>query len=178
MTRLSVPAIDNAPEAAAELFGKIRKGMGKVPNAYVAIGALSPASLALMLSGDTALAAGSLSRSEIEAVRLAVSAQNGCDYCVAAHSLVGKMAGLAPAELQALRAGKPTGDAKCDALVAFALHVAGSRGTVAADQVQAVFDAGYTSTQVVETLMAIALITFTNLVNRVNDTVVDFPTPA
>ena len=152
--------------------------MGKVPNAYATIGALSPASLSLMLSGDAALSGGSLSRAEIEAVRLAVSAQNGCDFCVAAHSLVGKMAGLQPDSLRALRAGQPTGEAKLDALVGFARHVAGTRGTVEVEQVQGILEAGYTPTQVTEALLAIALIAFTNLVNRVNDTPIDFPTPA
>lgn len=178
MSRLAAPSINEAPEAARVLFDQIKKGMGKVPNAYATIGALSPASLALMLGGDAALSGGSLSRAEIEAVRLAVSAQNGCDYCVAAHSLVGKMAGLRPEELQALRAGQPTGEAKRDALVEFAKHVAGTQGTVEASWVQEILETGYTPTQVIETLLVIALISFTNLVNRVNDTKIDFPTPA
>lgn len=178
MSRLAAPSMNEAPEAARALFDQIKKGMGKVPNAYATIGALSPASLALMLGGDAALSGGSLSRAEIEAVRLAVSAQNGCDYCVAAHSLVGKMAGLRPDELRALRAGLPTGEAKRDALVGFAKHVASTQGTVEAGWVQDILETGYTPTQVIETLLVIALISFTNLVNRVNDTKIDFPIPA
>jgi alkylhydroperoxidase family enzyme len=41
--------------------------------------------------------------------------------------------------------------------------------------VAAVQTAGYSDAQIVDTLLAIASITFTNLVNRVNDTVLDFP---
>jgi len=39
----------------------------------------------------------------------------------------------------------------------------------------AVRAAGYTDRQIIEINLAIASITFTNLVNRVNDTTIDFP---
>lgn len=178
MSRLQHPALDQAPEAARPLFDQIRKAMGKVPRAYALIGSLSPAALKLMLEGDAALAQGSLSRAELEAVRLAISAQNGCDYCVAAHSMVGQLVGLQPEELRRLRGGEAVDDARRAALVAFARHVAGTRGTVAPAQVQAFIEAGFTPSQVIEVLLAITLIGFTNLVNRVNDTTPDFPVPA
>jgi uncharacterized peroxidase-related enzyme len=178
MSRLSHPALDQAPEAARPLFDQIRKAMGKVPNAYALIGSLSPAALKLMLEGDAALTKGTLSRPELEAIRVAVSAQNGCDYCVAAHSMVGKLVGLQPAELHRLRSGEAVDDARRAALVAFARHVAGTRGTVAPEHLQAILDAGYSPAQVIEILLAITLIGFTNLVNRVNDTTLDFPVPA
>jgi uncharacterized peroxidase-related enzyme len=178
MSRLIAPAVADAPEAAQPLFEQIRKAAGKLPNAYALIGALSPASLKLMLDGDAVLAKGTLSRADIEALRVAVSARNGCDYCVAAHSLIGKMAGLKPDELRQLRAGESVEDAKRRALVDFAQDLVASSGTVAAERVQAVLDAGWTSAQIVEAMLAISLISFTNLVNRVNDTPIDFPIPA
>lgn len=178
MSRLIAPAVADAPQAAQPLFEQIRKAAGKLPNAYALIGALSPASLQLMLDGDGVLAKGALSRADIEAIRVAVSARNGCDYCVAAHSLIGKMAGLKPDELRQLRAGESVEDAKRRALVDFARELTSSSGTVPAERVQAVLDAGWSSAQLVETMLVISLITFTNLVNRVNDTPVDFPIPA
>jgi uncharacterized peroxidase-related enzyme len=175
MSRLPIPDSQTTPEAAQLLFDKIRKGLGKVPNAYQLIGAHSPDSLSLLLTGDAALSKGSLSRQEIEAIRLAISAQNGCDYCVAAHVAAGKAAGLSLDELRHLVVNEDTGHASRDALVRFAREVASTRGTVPEAVVAAVQATGYSPSQVIEALMVVSLISFTNLVNRVNDTVVDFP---
>jgi len=175
MSRLHTVTPEQATGRAAELFGAIRKSMGKVPNAYVAIGANSPVALEAALNLDAALRTGSLSAQQIEVVKLAVSALAGCDYCVAAHSLAGKRAGLTVEAIQALRGNVPTGDAAIDALATFVRRAAGTSGTVPAAVLQAVKEAGYSDAQVVDALLAVASITFTNLLNRVNDTVVDFP---
>jgi len=177
MSRLPSKPAEHIAESAQTLFEQIRKSLGKVPNAYALIGSHSPASLGFLLNGDSLLSQGQLTRSEIEAVRLAVSELNGCDYCVAAHATVGKLVGLKPAEIGQLRAGEPTGHARRDALVSFARNVAGSRGLVDESVVQAVMAAGYSPGQIIEVLLTIALIGFTNLVNRVNDTPIDFPKP-
>uniref|UniRef100_UPI00403A5231 carboxymuconolactone decarboxylase family protein n=1 Tax=Variovorax sp. BK018 TaxID=3450241 RepID=UPI00403A5231 len=178
MSRLFHPATEQAPAAAQPLFDLIRKAAGKVPNAYALIGSLSPAALKVALEGDAALIKGTLSRAELEAIRIAISAQNGCDYCVAAHTMLGAMSGLKQGELRQLRSGAASEDAKRAVLVDFARRITSSNGTVPQAVVQAVIDAGYTPAQIVEALLAIALISFTNLVNRVNDTPIDFPVPA
>ena len=92
MSRLSTPAVDSATGATAELFAQIKKAAGKVPNTYAAIGAHGTAALKIMLQADAVLAAGTLSRQDQETVKLLVSEVAGCDYCVAAHSLLGKWA--------------------------------------------------------------------------------------
>jgi AhpD family alkylhydroperoxidase len=92
---------------------------GSVPNTYAAIGSLQPAALGAMLDAEAVLAAGSLSKQDIETVKLTVSAATGCGYCVAAHSLLGKLAGLRPDAIRNIRESRPTGDAKRDALVSF-----------------------------------------------------------
>jgi uncharacterized peroxidase-related enzyme len=159
----------------ADLFAAIKAKLGKVPNAYDAIGSNSPVGLEALLNFDAKLADTSLSRKEIEVVKLAVSEVNGCDYCLAAHTLAGRAAGLAPDAILAARRGTASGDAKLDALSTFVREVVGSRGTVAAPVVDAVKAAGYTDAQVVDTVFAISSITFTNLLNRINDTTLDFP---
>ena len=175
MSRLSTIQPANAEGLAATLFAGIKKAVGKVPNAYATIGTHSPESLAAVLALDDTLGKTSLSRTEIEAVKLAVSAHAGCDYCVAAHSLMGRKAGLATEHLRQLRGGGETGQEKLDALVRFVRTLVQTQGTVPAAQVQAVLAAGYTERQLVEVALAITTITFTNLVNRINDTEVDFP---
>ena len=175
MSRLSAIHPDSATGPAAEVFAAIKKAVGKVPNAYATVGTHSLPALKAILGADAVLGAGSLQKADVEAIKLAVSQLAGCDYCVAAHTLMGKMSGLTPEAMRQVRAGAATGDAKRDALVRFARLVVTSSGTVAAKDVQSVRDAGYSEQQVVEAILAISGITFTNLLNRVNDTVLDFP---
>lgn len=178
MTRLHTVTPEQATGRTAELFTGIKKAVGMLPNAYAAIGSNSPSALQAALDLDATLGKSSLSAKQIEAVKLAVSAVAGCDYCLAAHTLMGKHAGLSRDAMIAIRTGNPTGDAAIDALAGFARLLVGTSGTVAAEQVEAVKAAGYSDAQIVDTLLAIATITFTNLVNRVNDTVIDFPSIA
>ncbi|WP_186050989.1 carboxymuconolactone decarboxylase family protein [Burkholderia gladioli] len=178
MSRLSTLAVADATGNTAELFTKIRKAVGKVPNAYATIGTHHPEALAAMLGIDAILAGGTLSKAEIETIKLAVSENAGCDYCIAAHTLAGKFAGLSPEAMRQIRAGEPTGDVKRDALVTYVRSVVSTRGTVPAEQLDHFIAAGFTERQVIEVSLAIASITFTNLVNRANDTTLDFPAVA
>lgn len=175
MSRLSAIHPAQAEGLAASLFAGITKAVGKVPNAYATVGTHSPESLAAILALDQALGKTSLSRSEVETIKLAVSAHAGCDYCVAAHSLMGRKAGLGDDELRQIRAGGSTGQDRLDALLRFVRTLVATQGTVPAPEVEAVQAAGYTARQLIEIALAVTTITFTNLVNRINDTEVDFP---
>jgi uncharacterized peroxidase-related enzyme len=175
MSRIHTPALDTATGATAEVYAQIRKAVGSVPNTYAAIGALNPAALKAMLQVDAVLSAGTLSRQDLETIKLGVSAASGCDYCEAAHSLLGKMAGLKPDVLKQIRKGEATGDAKRDALVQFVHKLVKTSGTVSDSDFAAIKNAGYTDAQLVDISLAIAGITFTNVFNRINDTTLDFP---
>ncbi|WP_230954682.1 carboxymuconolactone decarboxylase family protein [Burkholderia gladioli] len=131
-----------------------------------------------MLHLDAIVAQSSLRKADIETIKLAISALSGCDYCVAAHSLLGKGAWLTAQTLRDIRENMITGDARRDALLNFVRTVYSTRGTVLTDVVDAIRAAGFTDQQVIDMLFVVTSITFTNLVNRVNDTVVDFPVPA
>ncbi|SRR5258705_1820376 len=178
MSRVSKPAPEAVTGVTAELYAEIRKAAGKVPNAYAAIGALKPAALKAILQADALLATGSLSKQDQETIKLTVSAVAGCDYCVAAHSSVGKLVGLAPEVLRRIRSGEPTGDAKRDALVHLVRTLVQTRGTISNEEFAAIKAAGYTDTELVDISLAIAVITFTNSFNRINDTMIDFPAVA
>jgi uncharacterized peroxidase-related enzyme len=175
MSRLSAIKPEAATGAAAEIFAKIRKAVGKVPNAYATIGTHSPEALGALLNVEGVIAAGSLSKQDTEAIKLAVSEVAGCDYCLAAHTLAGKFAGLAPETMKAVREGEASGDAKRDALVHFVRTLVQTHGTLPEAEVGAIREAGYTERQIVEIALTVASITFTNLVNRINDTTLDFP---
>lgn len=175
MPRLFTQPIANASAPAAALFAAIARSIGKVPNAYATVGANSPLALEAIVQLEGALARSALGPREREVVKLAVSEVAGCDYCLAAHTLMGKKSGLDGATILALRHEQPSGDSRLDALARFARELAQSRGTVPAAVVTAVKDAGFTDAQIVDTLLTMSSINFTNLLNRVNDTELDFP---
>jgi uncharacterized peroxidase-related enzyme len=175
MPRLHTIALSDATGRAAELFGAVKKANGKVPNSYVGIGGNSPVALEAVLNLETLLKKSSLSPTDIEVIKLVVSHTTGCDYCLAAHTMIGKKIGLSRDAILALRQAKPSGDARNDALAKFTLYLLTTSGTVPDDVVVAVKAAGVTDAQITDTAMAIASITFTNLFNRINDTTLDFP---
>lgn len=175
MSRLRTVNINEATGDLAELFGAIKKGVGKVPNAYLTIGSNSPALLAQILKTGAVLASGTLSKRELEAINLAVSENSGCDYCLAAHTLAGKAAGYTVDETKALRAGTYANDPKISALAKFALLLINTKDTLPADAVDSIRAAGFTDAQIVEAIGAVSAILFTNMLNRVNDTTLDFP---
>jgi uncharacterized peroxidase-related enzyme len=175
MTRLHTIAPADAIGPAATLFGAIKNAIGMVPNAYATAGSNSPVALKAALGLDAALRETSLTAKHGEIIKLAVSATVGCDYCVAAHTLMGKKAGLTREAMVAIRRGDDSGDAATDALAHFARLLVSTTGTVPIEEVDAVKAAGFSDAQIVDTMLAIASITFTNLLNRVNDTTLDFP---
>jgi len=140
MSRISTPAVAAATGATAELFSRIKKMAGSVPNTFAAIGSLQPAALGAMLDAEAVLAAGSLSKQDVETVKLIVSAATGCDYCVAAHSLLGKLAGLRPDAIRKIRAGEPTGDGKRDALAILVRTLVATSGTISDERNPAASD--------------------------------------
>jgi uncharacterized peroxidase-related enzyme len=178
MSRITTPTPGFGDGATAEIYAQIRKAAGGVPNTFAAIGAYRPAALKAILQADGVLAGSTLSKQDQETIKLLVSEIAGCDYCVAAHSLLGKMAGLAPEVLKQIRAGQPTGDARRDALVRFVRNLVQTRGTISEQEFSAIKAAGYTDQHLVDISLAIAVTTFTNIFNRINDTDLDFPAVA
>lgn len=175
MSRITVPPVAQATGATAEVYAQIKKAAGSVPNLFVAIGALAPESLKAVLNAEGVLAAGTLSKQDVETVKLLVSTLTGCDYCEAAHTVLGKMTGLSPETLRQIRKGEPTGDAERDALIAFVRTIQQTSGTISNEAFAAIRAAGYSEAQLVDISLAVALTIFTNAFNRINDTDLDFP---
>ena len=166
MSRLTSVQPENATGKTADLFSAIKRAMGKVPNAYQTIG-IAPDILGQALSHNATLAKSQLNKQESEV--------SGCDYCLAAHTLTGKMAGYSVEQIKALRRGEFPEDPHIDALVKFVKTLVTTRNTLPEETVSRFLAAGFSDRQVVEVISAVSAILFTNMVNRVNDTVVDFP---
>jgi uncharacterized peroxidase-related enzyme len=149
-----------------------------VPNSYAAIAAHGPAALKSVLAADAVLAAGSLTKRDQEVVKLVISAASGCDYCVAAHTHLARLAGVKPEALKQIREGQSSGDTKRDALAGFVRKLAQSSGTVSDEDFAVIKAAGYSDAQLVEISLAFATTVFTNVFNRINHTEIDFPAVA
>jgi uncharacterized peroxidase-related enzyme len=175
MSRLPTPAsIEASPAASQPLLEAVKKQLGVVPNLFRLVGN-SPAALEGYLGLNGALAKGALEAPTPERIALAVAEVNGCDYCLSAHSYLGKnLAKLSDAEIAANRNGGST-DTKADAAVRFAVKLVNARGHVSEADVKAVKAAGYTDAQVIEIVLHVALNTLTNYVNEVAKTEIDFP---
>jgi len=175
MSRLTIPAtIAAAPAASRPLLEAVKKQFGLVPNLF-RLASNSPAALEGYLGLFAALSKGTLPAPTHERIALAVAEINGCDYCLSAHTYLGKnVAKLDDGEITANRSGV-SNDPKADAAVRFAAKIARDRGRVSAEDLRAVKAAGYDDAQLIEIVLHIALNTWTNYINIVADTDVDFP---
>ena len=173
MSRISIPALDAAPEASKPILETVHKQLGVVPNMYRLI-ALSPATLQSFTSNSAALTK-TLDVKTRERIALAVAQVNGCDYCLSAHSYLGlNLAKISPEEIALNRKGGSS-DSKANAAVQFAAKVVRERGNVTEADIKAVRDAGFSDGQIVEILAVTAENIFTNLLNVVAQTDIDFP---
>ena len=178
MSRIPTPAtIDAAPAASRPLLEVVKKQLGVAPNLFRLV-ANSPAALEGYLGLMGALGKGKLPVPTRERIALAVAELNGCSYCLSAHTYLGKnLAKLDDAEITANRSGA-SNDPKADAAVRFAVKVAQQRGHVGEDDLRAVKAAGYDDGQVIEIVLHVALNTWTNYINEVAKTDIDFPVVA
>lgn len=178
MSRLSVPNLETVAGPSGQIYAQIKRAIGSVPNTFAAIAAHGPAALKAVLAADTVLAAGSLTKRDQEVIKLVISEAAGCDYCVAAHNHLAKLAGVKLEELKRIRERRATGDEKQDALIRFVRKLAQSSGTISEGDFAAIKAAGYSDAQLVEISLAFATTVFTNVFNRINDTEIDFPSVA
>ena len=173
MSRISIPARDDVPEASKPILDAVQKQLGVVPNMYRLI-ALSPAALQGFTANNGALTK-TLDVKTRERIALAVAQVNGCDYCLSAHSYLSlNLAKIGPDEIALNRKGQ-SGDAKADAAVHFAAKVVRERGHVTEADIRAVRAAGFSDAQIVEILPVTAENIFTNVLNVVAETDIDFP---
>jgi uncharacterized peroxidase-related enzyme len=175
MSRIATPAtVEAAPEASRPLLEAVGKMLGVVPNLFRMV-SNSSAALEGYVGLIGALAKGTLPAATHERIALTVAEFNECDYCLSAHTYLGKnVAKLDDAEMAANRSGSSK-DLKADAALRFARSVLTSRGRVGDAEVRAIKNAGYTDAQIVEIVQHVALNIWTNYVNNVAQTTIDFP---
>jgi uncharacterized peroxidase-related enzyme len=174
LSRLFIPNVDQAPEASSPGLAAVHGQLGVVPNLFRVI-ANSPAALEGFLGFAGALKS-ALDVKTRERIALAVAQVNGCDYCLSAHTYLGlNLAKISPEEIALNRKGSSSDD-KAAAAVRFAALVAKERGRVTDADLAAVRLAGFDDAQIVVITGLVAENVFTNFLNNVAKTDIDFPT--
>lgn len=173
----TLPLIEKSsakPEAVA-ILDQVEKKYGFVPN-LMKVFAGSPLALQAYVSLGELVAKSSFSPEEQQAILLAVSVENGCDYCVAAHSMIAeKMAGMPKDRLDALRDKAIINDKKINELVQFTKEVVAERGFVGKETIKRFLGVGYNEQHVLEVLLCVAMKTLSNYTNHIAETPVDQP---
>lgn len=154
------------------LLDQIAQAFGATPNMFRVV-ANSPAALKSMWGSFGALGSGVISAKLGEQIAVAVADRNACEYCLAAHTALGRKAGASVEEMAAAQRGEST-DSPTAAALRFALKLANDRGNVSDADMQAMRQAGFNDEQIVEILAHVALNLFTNYVNVAFAVPVDF----
>ena len=176
MPRLNVVERETATGKQKELLDAAHAKLGTVPNIFKGM-ANSPAVLEAYFAFTGALEGANLDAGTREQIALAVGQANRCDYCVAAHTAIGKGAGLDDDTMVSARKGEAS-DPKTAALLKFVTNFVENRGWAEDSEVQELRDAGFTDAEVAEIPAVVAVNIFTNYFNHLNETEVDFPVPA
>lgn len=173
MARIQPVDERSADAVVADLLGVVRRKMGTVPN-LISTMANSPAVARAYLGFSQALSSGELPARLREQIALVVGETNSCAYCLAAHTELGKGAGLTEEETLAARRAAST-DERERAALDFARQLVQDRGVVNDADVERLGKVGYTDGEISEIVANVALNLFTNYFNHVAGTEIDFP---
>lgn len=172
MSVFNIPKREEVNEANQAIFDSLEQQLGFVPNLFATY-AYSENALQNYL--DFAGSPSSLKAKEKEAVNLAVSQVNNCEYCLAAHTAIGKMSGFNDQQILELRKGQASFDTKLDALVSFAKNITENRGNTDAQVLKNYFNAGWTKENLIDTISLVGDKTISNYINNTVKTPIDFP---
>lgn len=173
MARVTVIDPKTASGEAKPLLDAVQSGLGMVPN-FIRVLANSPAALTAFLGLHGIASAGALDPKTRERIALTVAEQNACQYCVSAHTAIGRKAGLDTNEMLANRMGQ-SADAKAAAALTFARALVEHTGQVSKAEFDAVRAAGHSDGEIIEIITHVAMNIFTNLLGKATQVEIDFP---
>lgn len=173
MQRIKSIRPEEAKGKAKEQFDAIQKKLGTIPNIFKAM-AQSPTGLDFYLAGSQTLSNGTLDGQLREQISLVVSQINGCNYCLAAHSAIGKSLGLSDETIQDARLAQSP-DTKTQAILTFAQLLLKQHGKISDQSFEQLRNAGVTDAEIGEIIANVAFNVFTTFFNISMQTQVDFP---
>jgi uncharacterized peroxidase-related enzyme len=170
-----IPALDlaSAQGKTATTLAAVHKQLGATPNLF-RVAAQAPAVLEALVGLYGAVGQTSLGARCREAIALTVAEANGCDYCLSAHSVLGARAGLDAQDIAQARDAAARGT-QAAARLRFARQLVLERGRISERALEAVREAGVSDAEILEVVAIVVLNIFTNYINLVADTDIDFP---
>ncbi|MCG8388328.1 MAG: carboxymuconolactone decarboxylase family protein [Cytophagales bacterium] len=172
MATFNVPTREEVSENNQAIFDNLQKGLGFVPNLYATY-AYSDTALGDYLALQNRKS--TLKAKEREVINLVVSQVNECEYCLAAHTALGKMNGFTDEQILEIRSGKATFDAKIDALAKFVKDITINRSKPSQQVVDNFFEAGYDKANLVDVIIVIGDKIISNFLHGTTQVPVDFP---
>lgn len=173
MMKFELHTVESAPEAVKPDLRAAQEAYGSLPNLYRGL-ASSPAAFKVYLACNELLKEyGHLSPVEQQVVYLSVSAENGCTYCVGAHSVLAELIKMPKQTLTELREQRPLSDPKLDSLRRFALSVMAHRGWIPEKDIAEFQAVGYDQRHLLEVLTILAQKTLSNYYNHIAQTPLD-----
>lgn len=174
MAEFPLHDVESAPEAARPALERAEVAYGFIPN-LLRVLAEAPAALEAYTTLNGLLEETSFTPAERQILLLSVSAENGCEYCVPAHSGLARRAGVPEEVVEAIRDGRPAPDHRLQALRRFAQVVVRERGHAPEAEIDAFRDAGFSRANLLEVLLGVAMKTLSNYTNHMAGTPVDEP---
>lgn len=168
----TIHTIETAPTTSKEALQHAKETFRFIPNLEGVL-AESPATLKSGMALWDFFETTSFTPIEQQVVYLTANYEHSCGYCMAAHSGLAKMIGMAPVDIEALRAAKPLTDKKLQALRLFTQQMIQARGWVKDREIEDFLAAGYTKQQVLEVILGIAVKIIHNYTNHIAETPLD-----
>jgi uncharacterized peroxidase-related enzyme len=173
MSRINVIDEHNANAEQKALLDAIQGQLGMVPN-FLKVFANSPVALQAFLGLHGVANAGSLTPQTRERIALALAQQNTCEYCLSAHTAIGRKAGLTGDEIAAARAGSSE-DAKAAVAVKLARSLVEHKGDITTGELIEAREAGYSDADIVEIITHVGMNLLTNILGKASRVDIDFP---
>ena len=175
MSKLLTPLNQSqAPDEAKPYLEAVQKKFGMIPN-LMGNFAHNPETLKAYLSLSEHFGASGLNALEQQIVALTVSRENGCAYCMAAHSAISTMSKLDERVIQQVRAGETLADKKLEALRNLTKRIVASRGWLDDSDVAQFLAVGYTKENLLAVIIGVSMKTLSNYVNHIAKTEIDEP---
>lgn len=172
----SLPAqtAETANDAQKAVLAKALAQVGFIPNMYARMVNV-PGLLDMYLDGYASFrSASGFTAQEQEVVFLTISRENGCDYCVAAHSFIADVKSKVPVDVtDAIRNRKDILDPRLAALSTFTLEMVETRGRPSAKAANEFLAAGFTESHILQIVLALAVKTLSNYSNHIFNTPLD-----
>ncbi len=164
--------IESAPQESRKVLEGVKAAFGMVPN-LAAVMAENPEVVKSYFALSDAFGRSDLTVTEQQIVLLTVSAENKCEYCLAAHTAIAKMQQVNPEIVASVKSGQSLTDSKLQTLRELTAAMVRERGWVPEVLRQKFFDAGYNQSQLLAVILGVTQKTLSNYVNHIAGTPID-----